>query len=62
MKSAEGIMEIWVAWDPTGSLREAAELAGCSHHTVAAYVAARGAGGPQPSVAVLAVSFERLGA
>jgi hypothetical protein len=45
MKSAEEIMEILEAWDLTGSLRDAAELAGCSHHTVAAYVAAREAGG-----------------
>ena len=33
------------AFDLTGSLRDAAELAGCSHHTVARYVAAREAGG-----------------
>ena len=33
------------AFDLTGSLRDAAELAGCSHHTVARYVAARDAGG-----------------
>ncbi len=41
MKSAEEIMEILEAYDLTGSLRDAAELAGCSHHTVAEYVAAR---------------------
>ena len=41
MKSAEEIMEILEAYDLTGSLRDAAELAGCSHHTVAQYVAAR---------------------
>jgi hypothetical protein len=29
------------AYDLTGSLRDAAELAGCSHHTVARYVEAR---------------------
>ena len=29
----------------TGSLRDAAELAGCSHHTVGRYVRARDAGG-----------------
>jgi transposase len=45
MKSAEEIMEMLEAWDLTGSYRDAAELAGCSHHTVAAYVAAREAGG-----------------
>ena len=32
------------AFDLTGSLRDAAELAGCSHHTVAKHVAARDAG------------------
>jgi hypothetical protein len=41
VKSAEEIMEILEAYDLTGSLRDAAELAGCSHHTVAQYVAAR---------------------
>jgi transposase len=41
VKSAEEIMEILEAYDLTGSLRDAAELAGCSHHTVAGYVAAR---------------------
>jgi transposase len=45
MKSAEEIMEILEAWDLTGSYRDSGELAGCSHHTVAAYVAAREAGG-----------------
>jgi hypothetical protein len=34
-------MEILAAFDLTGSLRDAGELAGCSHHTVARYVAAR---------------------
>jgi hypothetical protein len=38
-------MEILAAFDLTGSFRDAAELAGCSHHTVARYVAAREAGG-----------------
>lgn len=42
MKSAEEIMEILDAYDLTGSLRDAAELAGCSHHTVKRYVEARG--------------------
>ena len=45
MKSAGEITEILEAFDLTGSLRDAAELAGCSHHTVARYVSARGAGG-----------------
>jgi hypothetical protein len=45
LKSAEEIMEILEAFDLTGSLRDAAELAGCSHHTVARCVAAREAGG-----------------
>ena len=39
-------MEILEAYDLTGSYRAAAELAGCSHHTVAAHVAARDAGLP----------------
>jgi transposase len=41
VKSAEEIMNILEAYDLTGSLRDAAELAGCSHHTVARYVAGR---------------------
>jgi hypothetical protein len=45
VKSAEEIMEILEAFDLTGSLRDAAELTGCSHHTVARYVAERDAGG-----------------
>jgi hypothetical protein len=44
LKSAEEIMEILEAYDLTGSFRDAGELAGCSHHTVAAHVAARDAG------------------
>lgn len=44
MKSAEEIMQILEAYDLTGSFRDAAELAGCSHHTVARYVADRDAG------------------
>ena len=44
MKSAEEIMEILEAFDLTSSYRDAAELAGCDHHTVARYVAAREAG------------------
>jgi transposase len=46
LKSAEEIMEILEAYDLTGSFRDAAELAGCSHHTVAAHVEARDAGRP----------------
>ena len=45
VKSAEEIMEILEAYDLTGSFRDAGELAGCSHHTVAGYVARREAGG-----------------
>jgi len=44
VKSAEEIMEILEAFDLTGSYRDAGELAGVSHHTVARYVAARDAG------------------
>lgn len=35
MTSAGEIMEMLEAYDLTGSLRDAAELVGCSHHTVA---------------------------
>lgn len=45
MKSAEEIMRILDAYDLTGSLRDAGELAGCSHHTVKSYVDRRAAGG-----------------
>jgi len=38
-------MEILEAFDLTGSLRDAGELAGCSHHTVGHYVQLREAGG-----------------
>jgi hypothetical protein len=51
VKSAEEIMEILEAYDLTGSLRDAAELAGCSHHTVAEYVAARERGELTPGCA-----------
>ena len=44
MKSAEEIMNMLEAFDLTGSLRDAGELAGVSHHTVARYVTARDAG------------------
>jgi hypothetical protein len=49
VKSAEEIMNILEAFDLTGSLRDAAELAGCSHHTVARYVAGRQAGRAVPA-------------
>jgi hypothetical protein len=41
VKSAEEIMNILEDCDLTGSLRDAAGLAGCSHHTVARYVRER---------------------
>ncbi len=41
MKTTEAIMEILAAYDLTGSYRDAAVLAGCSHHTVARYTSAR---------------------
>lgn len=44
MKTTEEIMEILAAYDLTGSYRDAAELAGGDHHTIARYVAARDAG------------------
>lgn len=52
MKSDGEIMEILAAYDLTGSLRAAAELTGCSHHTVAKHVAARNAGRPIAEPAV----------
>jgi transposase len=45
VKSSGEIMEILEAYDLTGSYRSAAELAGCSHHTVSRYVALREHGG-----------------
>ena len=44
MKSREEIMNILEAFDLTRSFRDAGELVGCSHHTVADYVAKRDAG------------------
>jgi hypothetical protein len=44
VKSAEEIMNMLDAFDLTASLRDAGELAGVSHHTVARYVAARESG------------------
>ncbi len=44
MKSAEEIMNMLEAFDLTESMRDAGELAGVSHHTVARYVAARAGG------------------
>ena len=41
MKRAEEVMEILEAFDLVGTLRGAAELAGCDHKTVAHYVAER---------------------
>jgi hypothetical protein len=49
VKSAEEIMNILEAYDLTGSLRDAAELAGCSHRTVAWYVAERERGRAVPA-------------
>lgn len=44
MKSREEIMNMLEAYDLCGSFRDAAELAGVSHHTVARHVARRDAG------------------
>ena len=49
MKSEGEIVDILAAYDLTGSLRAAAQLAGCDHHTVARYVALRDAGQPPPT-------------
>lgn len=46
MKSAGEAVEILEAFDLTGSLRDAAELAGCSPNTVARYVRLRARGWP----------------
>jgi hypothetical protein len=48
VKSAAEIMNILEAYDLKESLRDAAELAGCSHHTVARYVAERERGRAVP--------------
>jgi hypothetical protein len=40
----QAIMGILATYDLTQSFRDAAELTGCSHHTVARYVGARDAG------------------
>jgi transposase len=45
LKNSEEVMEILEAFDLTGSLRGAAELAGCDHKTVAHWVALRDAAG-----------------
>ena len=47
VKSDEEIMEILEAFDLTRSYRAAAELAGCSHHTVKDWVRKRDAGRPR---------------
>jgi hypothetical protein len=44
VKKTEEIMEILAAYDLTRSFRDAAELAGCDHHTVARYMRAGDAG------------------
>lgn len=45
MKRSEEVMEILEAYDLAGTLRGAAELAGCDHKTVAHYVSEREQGG-----------------
>ena len=68
MKKAEEVMEILEAFDLTGSLRGAGELAGCDHKTVAHWVAARDAAGgglaasarPRPAVDRFAAKIEEL--
>jgi transposase len=66
LKTPEEVMEILEAFDLTGTLRGAAELAGCDHKTVAHWVRAREeAGGglpvavrPRPRVDAFAVKIE----
>src|SRR5450755_3080279 len=68
LKKAEEVMESLEAFDLTGSLRGAAELAGCDHKTVAHWVAARDAAGgelpapsrPRPMVDRFAAKIEEL--
>ena len=47
LKSDGELMEILNAYDLTGSYRAAAELCGCSHHTVKKAVEVRDAGVPR---------------
>lgn len=54
LKSAEEVMEILEAFDLTGTLRGAAELAGCDHKTVGHWVRARDAAGGGLPVSVRA--------
>jgi len=69
LKSSEEVMEILEAFDLTGTLRGAAELAGCDHKTVAHWVRAREqtAGGlpvptrPSPRVDAVAGTVEEWG-
>jgi hypothetical protein len=50
MKKPEEVMEILEAYDLTGSLRQAAALAGCDHKTVAYWVRQRELAGEMPVV------------
>src|ERR687892_227304 len=52
LKNSEEVMEILEAFDLTGTLRGAAELAGCDHKTVARWVRARDEAGGGLPVAV----------
>src|SRR5215210_4068198 len=52
LKNSEEVMEILEAFDLTGTLRGAAELAGCDHKTVAHWVRAREQAGGGLPVAV----------
>ena len=49
-KSGREIVEIFEAYDLTGTAWSAAQLAGCDAKTVARYVAVREAGGPSCSL------------
>ena len=50
MKKPEVVMEILVAYDLTGSFRQAAALVGCDHKTVAYWVRVRDEAGGMPAV------------
>lgn len=68
MKNSEEVMEILEAFDLAGSLRGAAELAGCDHKTVAHWVEARDAAGgglpvpvrPRPQLDAFAEKIDEL--
>ena len=59
-KSGREIMEIFEAFDLTGTAWSAAQLTGCDAKTVARYVAVREAGGDPLARAVAAAADRRV--